>query len=104
MGLAQKKVPVVCRPDVNLGEYGFGLLGLYAAQGFACAVYESVNKAVFADHFPENKEGAFANQMIMCVLSYAIVFYTKYAGAQVMSWYLAVVVLILAISVVPSYL
>merc|ERR550539_1065061 len=37
-----------------------GMVGLYLIMGNGRAVFESTNKAVFADFFPDNAAGAFA--------------------------------------------
>jgi len=93
-----------CRPDISIGGLKYGLFVLYSAQGFVRAVYESVNKAVYADYFPLNKEGSSANQMIMCVVPFAIVFFLRFLGAGVSAWYLSIVVLVLGVITVPTYL
>lgn len=53
-------LPFILKP--NLEEWTWPLLlFVYAAQGIGRATFESTMKAVFADFFPYEKEGAFAN-------------------------------------------
>lgn len=53
-------LPFVCKP--NLTTWTWQLLAfVYASQGIGRATFESTMKAVFADFFPYEKEGAFAN-------------------------------------------
>merc|ERR1719499_616487 len=44
---------------LKAGKWGT-LLGIYLTMGNGRAVFESTNKAVFADFFPETQAGAFA--------------------------------------------
>lgn len=78
------------------------LVLLYIGQGVGRGVFESINKAVYADHFPTNKEGAFANLMMMCCLPYGIVFLFR-TQATVQDWYVAIAVLVSALLIVPAY-
>jgi MFS family permease len=53
-------LPFVFKP--NLATWTWQLLAfVYASQGIGRATFESTMKAVFADFFPYEKEGAFAN-------------------------------------------
>lgn len=53
-------LPFVLKP--NLETWTWPLLAfVYASQGIGRATFESTTKAVFADFFPYEKEGAFAN-------------------------------------------
>lgn len=53
-------LPFVFKP--NLESWTWPLLAfVYASQGIGRATFESTTKAVFADFFPYEKEGAFAN-------------------------------------------
>merc|ERR1712118_176791 len=56
-------------------DWGYGLVVFYILQGLGRAVYESTNKAVFADFFPENAPGAFADCIMQSSVSMAICFF-----------------------------
>jgi hypothetical protein len=45
----------------ELEAMGWGLAYLYVLQGIGRLVFESTNKAVFADFFPKDEVSAFAN-------------------------------------------
>jgi MFS family permease len=53
-------LPFVLQPDLTKWTWPFLLL-VYAFQGLGRATFESTEKAVMADFFPYEKEGAFAN-------------------------------------------
>jgi MFS family permease len=59
----------------DVSDWGYGLVAFYLLQGVGRAVYESTNKAVFADFFPENAPGAFANCIMQSSLSMAACFF-----------------------------
>lgn len=47
--------------DAELIGMHWGVIYIYLIQGIGRAIFETTNKAVFADFFPDNKEGAFSN-------------------------------------------
>lgn len=56
-------------------EWGWGTLVFYVFMGIGRAVYESTNKAIFADFFPGAKSpGAFANVFVFNSLSSTVAF------------------------------
>lgn len=48
---------------------------LYVLQGVGRAVYESTGKGVFADFFPGDAAGAFANNMLQNATAFALCFF-----------------------------
>lgn len=75
-------------------DWGWWLIVLYIFQGTGRAVFESTNKAVFADFFPgEASVGAFANVMLQSSLSFAISFFL---GARLQGPALGAIVVVLA--------
>lgn len=76
--------------------WGWSLLIFYLLQGTGRAVYESTNRAVFADFFPGAKsEGAFANCMLQSSLAFATCFFLS-SALQNQGKILEVIVLSLA--------
>ena len=62
--------PFVVQP--NAMQWGWrGLVMVYTLQGMGRATFESTLKATFADYFPNEKEGAFANIILQNGLSSA---------------------------------
>jgi len=57
--------------------WGWWLIVLYVFQGTGRAVYESTNKGVFSDFFPQPADsvGAFANVMLQTTMSFALCFF-----------------------------
>ena len=69
-------VPFLIEP--NAEKYGWGLLFLvYTFHGLGRATFEGTLKATFADYFPYEKEGAFANIILQNGLSGAIGYVCK---------------------------
>lgn len=61
------------QPCAENDYWGTGLILLYVLQGIGRAVYESTNKAVFADNFSASQSaGVFANVMMMNGISFFI--------------------------------
>jgi len=58
----------------NIRDWGQGIVLLYCLQGIGRAVYESTNRSLFADFFPEQAEAAFSNCMLQSAASFAICF------------------------------
>jgi len=85
-----------------LTEMEHALVLLYVGQGIGRGVYEGINKALFADHYPTNKEGAFANQTLIVALPYGVVFFFR-KGTTVHDWHVAIAVLVYALLIVPAY-
>lgn len=90
-------------PSEANGYWGASLISLYVLQGMGRAVYESTNKAVFADFFPgEKSAGAFAN----CMMQNSVAFFASFIlqssleDKSVLAW----IVLILAALTLPGYL
>jgi len=70
-------VPCLKEPDCTSG-WGWWLVILYLLQGSGRSVYESTNKAVFADFFVGSKtEGAFANNMLQGSIAFAISYFMQ---------------------------
>lgn len=56
-------------------QYGFGVLIFYVLMGIGRAVYETTNKAIFADFFPGSKApGAFANVFVFGTLASVVTY------------------------------
>merc|ERR1712129_4417 len=90
-------------PSEANGYWGESLISLYVLQGMGRAVYESTNKAVFADFFPgEKSAGAFAN----CMMQNSVAFFASFIlqssleDKSVLAW----IVLFLAALTFPGYL
>mmetsp|Transcript_41478 Transcript_41478/g.58367 ORF Transcript_41478/g.58367 Transcript_41478/m.58367 type:complete len:226 (+) Transcript_41478:1-678(+) len=64
-------LPFILFPDLKSWTW-YSLLLVYACQGIGRATFESTMKAVFADMFPYEKEGAFANIILQDGLSGSI--------------------------------
>eukprot|EP00811_Abedinium_folium_P011203 NODE_20366_length_801_cov_4.158754.p3 GENE.NODE_20366_length_801_cov_4.158754~~NODE_20366_length_801_cov_4.158754.p3 ORF type:complete len:130 (+),score=17.56 NODE_20366_length_801_cov_4.158754:270-659(+) len=47
-------------------SWGWGVAAYYVLTGFARAVYESTNRTYYADWFPDEGPGAFANFQMFC--------------------------------------
>lgn len=60
--LAEALALLLCSPQ-QLGRWSV-LLPLYAAHGLGRAVWEGPNRALTADFFPTEREGAFANMVM----------------------------------------
>jgi len=77
-------VTVDCLTEADCTSgWGWWLVILYLLQGSGRAVYESTNKAVFADFFQgEKTEGAFANCMLQSSLAFAVSFFMQAAIRQ----------------------
>lgn len=56
-------------------NWGWGIMILFVFQGLGRGVYESTNKVVFADFFPGNAAGAFANCMMQSCFAFAVCFF-----------------------------
>lgn len=74
-------------------QWGKGLVFLYLLMGAGRGVYESTNKGVFADFFPRDSVGAFANCMLQSTSALAISFFL---GGILTSNTLQTIILILA--------
>eukprot|EP00397_Hematodinium_sp_SG-2012_P023211 GEMP01024104.1.p1 GENE.GEMP01024104.1~~GEMP01024104.1.p1 ORF type:complete len:468 (+),score=83.95 GEMP01024104.1:145-1548(+) len=88
----------------KLRDVGYLLILPYLFQGIGRGAYESVNKAVFVDHFPHNQVGASSNQMVFCTISMGAFFLFTSSDAQVPSSVTSGLIGILALFVVPCYL
>lgn len=87
---------------IGLDNWNYGLIAPYILQGCGRAVYESTNKGVFADFFPDSKsEGAFANQMMQATLSFTLAFFFSAALPRSA---LAAIILVLAGVTFPGLL
>jgi len=83
-------------------EWGWWIVIFYALQGSGRAVYESTNRAVFADTFKGSDiEAAFANCILQMALSSAICFF---ASAYVQGQRLEIALLILALLTPVAYI
>jgi hypothetical protein len=71
-------IPILMIAMHCCNDFGWWLLIFYALQGSGRAVYESANKAIFADAFRgEQTEGAFANCVLQMSLSSAVCFFAS---------------------------
>lgn len=55
---------VTAMSEDSLKDLGWGLAGLYVIVGSGRSVFENTNKATFADFFPNQLPGAFANVIV----------------------------------------
>mmetsp|Transcript_153 Transcript_153/g.335 ORF Transcript_153/g.335 Transcript_153/m.335 type:complete len:428 (+) Transcript_153:119-1402(+) len=56
-------------------SWGWWLTTLYLLQGGGRGVFESTNKGVFSDFFPEDPTAAFANQQLQTTMAFALCFF-----------------------------
>jgi len=90
-----------CVLTFDVSDWGYGLVIFYVLQGLGRAVYESTNKAVFADFFPQNAPGAFANCIMQSSLSMALCFFfTQFWGPYV----IATLIVVFGVLTFPGYL
>lgn len=83
-------------------DWGWGILVFYALQGSGRSVFESANKAVFADTFKgADTEGAFANCVLQMALAQALCFFMS---AVVQGDQLLITVLIFAVLTPVCYI
>lgn len=86
----------------NPATWGWGVLVFYLLMGIGRAVYESTNKAIFADFFPgEASAGAFANVFVFGTLASTIAFTLGATSKNLSELYL---LMIFAILTVPGYI
>jgi MFS family permease len=83
-------------------NWGWGIMVLYVAQGLGRGVYESTNKVVFADFFPGNAPGAFANVMLQGSFAFALCFFFS-AALEKSVHILAGIVIVFALLTYPCY-
>lgn len=89
----------------ELRNVSYWLLVPYIFQGIGRGAYESVNKAVFFDHFPNQLEAAFSNQMsIYLVVSGLFFFLGAFANISVSESIRCSILLSFAVLIVPMYL
>jgi hypothetical protein len=98
-------VAVLAQGDVielwSLSSWGWGLLVLYALQGFGRGVYESTNKSIFADVFPcERYPGVFANVIMQNSFAFTLCFFLSDYITKQLGW----ITLTLAILTYPCML
>lgn len=83
-------------------EWGWGVLIFYGFMGVGRAVYESTNKAIFADFFPGDKSpGAFANVFVFGTAASTAAFVL---GAEERSEAELYLLLIFAVLTIPGFL
>lgn len=83
------------------GTWGWGIALLYVLQGSARAVYEGINRAVFAEAFDSRTESAFALCSAQSSFAFAISFFaSEFTRAGVGA---AVLIMILAFMAYPLY-
>jgi MFS family permease len=96
---------LLATPDKRNGYWGAALISLYILQGMARAVYESTNKAVFADFFPDDKSPpAFAKCMMQNSTAFFASFILQNTLTTEQKGALAWIVLALAACISPGYL
>lgn len=83
------------------GGWGWGILVFYVVHGLGRGVYESTNKAIFAEMFPgDQSAGAFANCMMQSTLASSICFGMQ--GQPISGWIIWILILCSCINT-PSY-
>jgi len=86
----------------NPAKWGYGALIFYVCMGVGRAVYESTNKAIFADFFPgEKSPGAFANVFVFATGSSTVAFILGSLSIETPELYL---LLTFAALTVPGFL
>jgi len=86
----------------NPATWGWGAIVFYVLVGIGRAVYESTNKAIFADFFPGDKSpGAFANVFVFSTGASCVAFILGSMQRDMSELYLLVS---FAVLTVPSYL
>jgi len=65
--------PFLVQPDLEHWDWGM-LIIVYALQGMGRATFEGTLKGIFADYFPYEKDGAFANIILQNGLSSAMAY------------------------------
>merc|ERR1711988_1060711 len=71
----------------SLSSWGWGLIVLYALQGFGRGVYESTNKSIFADAFPcEQYPGVFANVIMQNSFAFTVCFFLSDYITKQLGW------------------
>jgi len=73
--------------------WGWWMISLYILQGLGRAVFESTNRAAFADFFPDDNQSAFANCSLQVNTAFALSFFLQTVLTQTS---LATVVMLLA--------
>ncbi|CAL1170974.1 unnamed protein product [Cladocopium goreaui] len=87
---------------VHPKTWGWGVLVFYVLMGIGRAVYESTNKAIFADFFPgEKSAGAFANVFVFGTSASTLAFAF---GASNQDTEELVLLITFAVLTVPGYL
>jgi MFS family permease len=77
LSFAGVAIPFLIRPDLEEWTWGL-LIMVYAFQGMGRATFEGTLKATFADYFPYEKEGAFANIILQNGLSSAAAYVVSF--------------------------
>lgn len=108
-GLALGAIPLtvlVWRPSEANEFWGWRLVILYALQGLGRSVYESINRATFADRFPgPQRTGAFANCMMQSGGAFFISFLLQATLVpSTRDRVVTTLVVILSMLVLPCYL
>lgn len=76
----------------NPSQWGWGAMTFYVLMGIGRAVYESTNKAIFADFFPKEKSpGAFANVFVFSTCSSSVAFLLGLAQEITLELYLMLI-------------
>jgi MFS family permease len=73
LSFAGVAIPFLIQPDLEEWTWGL-LIMVYAFQGIGRATFEGTLKAIFADYFPYEKEGAFANIILQNGLASAVAY------------------------------
>jgi MFS family permease len=74
-------LPFLLFPDLQAGPWGWGLLLLvYFMYGAGRSTFEGSLKAIFADFFPHEKEGAYSNIVLQSGLTSTVGFIVTYVG------------------------
>merc|ERR1719161_922102 len=91
----------VCTLFAQPASWGWGIVLLYVMQGSARAIYEGINRAVFAEAFDDQTESAFALCSAQSSFAFAISFFASEATRKGTG--AAVLIMILAFMTYPSY-
>lgn len=74
---ASVAIPFLIQPDLQAWNWKL-LLFVYSAEGIGRATFEGTLKAVFADYFSYEKEGAFANIILQDGLASSVAYYLSF--------------------------
>jgi hypothetical protein len=101
IGACSMFVIPVCTLFAQPASWGWGIALLYVMQGSARAIYEGINRAVFAEAFDDQTENAFALCSAQSSFAFALSFFASEATRKGTG--AAVLVMVLAALTYPLY-